>query len=112
MRKVKQKFKISIRGDIWTILVFTKKEFEKGYPATLACTIYDHRTNFRTIEFSYAGASKDTIAHELLHAYLSYYNCRKRKFTSIEEDFCEILGKIHKRYYRLINFVYKKIKGT
>lgn len=110
MKKAKEKvrFKVSIRGEPWIIKVYTHGQFTKMYPYDVACTTYDHKSNFRVIEFSYPHASKNTIAHELWHAYMSYYYCRKRKFDAIEEDLAEIIGRIQPRLNELVQYIYKK----
>lgn len=109
--KPKLIFKIKINGETWYIRYCVPSEFDKHYLGCIGITEYDHKSDTqRDITFRGSKVSRDTIAHELVHAYLSYYDLSKKTPNAMEEKICEILGKKYKHLYNLTNYIYNTIR--
>lgn len=65
----------------------------------------------RTINFRGPKVSKDTIAHELMHAFLSYRRFTTKSWNRMEENYCEVIGKHYDRLYKLTNKIYNKLNS-
>lgn len=91
----KLSFKIKINKDSWTVNLYTKADFERKWKGCVGITEYEHKTPDLSINLRGPRVSKDTVLHELLHAYLSYKNYSKLTSHTIEERFCELIGKKH-----------------
>lgn len=104
------KFKIMINKDLWTVRIFNPKDFNAQYGACDAITEYKHKSGLRLLSFQGRKVSKDTIAHELTHAYLSYKDFSRKSYGQIEEETCEVMGKHHKHLYRLVGRIYKEVR--
>lgn len=102
-------FNIRLRGDRWTVYLYSNYKFTSVYPDTLAITCYKHHVHERDINFSVAGATMSTIVHELIHAYLSYHDFSKKSYGAIEEHICDILGRHHPQLYKLATHIYKEL---
>lgn len=107
----KQHHKIKINGDIWNIYLFTYTDFVSLWDGCCGITHYEHRHFTKkkkelSINFRGPKVSRDTIVHELMHAYLSYHDFSKVSYGSIEEKICEIMGKKYKVLYTLANKLY------
>jgi len=107
-------FRVSFCGQKWTVRLFSAKAFEKyiGSDCVGICQ-YEHRKNkrqFRTISFQGPRVCRDTIAHELTHAMLSYRDFSKSSPNSIEERVCEATGKHYKRLYKLTEMIYRRFR--
>lgn len=109
--KPKLQFNIRLNKQRWVVKLYTKSKFEKKWEGCEAITEYEHETPDLCISFKGPRVSRDTIAHELFHAYLSYKDFSKLKPHTIEERVCELLGKKHKILYRLTESVYNALGG-
>lgn len=109
-------FRVQLDGEWWIVGLFTPKEFVKLHgEGCLGITVYDHALHSRELHFISNQLTKNTIAHELTHAYLSHYSFKaknnKRKSDSrIEEDFCELIGGVNRRIHELTEEIYKEFK--
>lgn len=104
------KFTVSIKGQRWKINVYTVTKFDKFSPGDVGLTSYNHKKGLRSIHFRGRTPSRDTIAHELLHAYLSYYDFSRTSYGKIEESICEEIGKSYKRLFELVLFIHEKCR--
>lgn len=109
----KKSFKIQINNEWWTVFLFTHTSFVKLHgDGVLGITEYNHDINFREIHFR-SPTTKDTIAHELNHAFLSHYNPSGKKWegsNGIEEHVCEQAGKNYKKIYDMTDEIFKEFK--
>ncbi len=103
------RFQIMINKQRWTIKLYTPARFNKLWPDTLGVTEYDHKKGLRRISFKKHKISKDTVAHELMHAYLSYKDYSKYSYGKIEESICEVIGKKHKPLYHITNRLFSRL---
>jgi hypothetical protein len=99
-----------IKGERWTIKFYTKKVFWEVWEGQEGVCHYNHSIGYRTINFKTHNLNKDTIAHELFHAYFSYKETRGKTYAQVEEIACEEVGKRYKRIYQLTNKIYKRYK--
>lgn len=109
--KPKTSFKVMINGDAWTINFYTKASFEKKWKNCVGITEYEHKTPDLVINFKGPRVSRDTVAHELVHALLSYKDYTRLKPDTIEERFCEVMGKKYKILYLLTEEIYYKLQN-
>lgn len=103
-------FEVTINGDKWKILLATKKEFKRVWPETTAVTEYAHKKGVRQITFHTGDRTRDSIAHELLHAYASYFDFSNMSYGAIEEKFCEVIGKKYRTFHRLVNKIARRLQ--
>lgn len=101
-------FVVTINNDRWVINLYRASHFSCLWPDTLGITDYDHKKKRRNINLPSSKTSKDTIAHELMHAYLSYHNFSKTSYGVIEEKVCEVIGKKHRLICELTDKIYKR----
>lgn len=102
-------FSIRLNGDVWIIRKYTAVNFTRLYKDCVGITEYNHRGREFFISFKSTHISKDTIAHELMHAFLSYRDFRKRSPDFIEESVCEVVGKKWKKLFILTEFIFNKL---
>lgn len=105
----KLKFNIKLKGDIWVVMLYTKSSFIKLYKNNLGICEYSHKQNDLSISFRGPNVSKDTIAHELMHAYLSYRDFSKNSSHTIEERVCEDIGRYYGKIYLITEKLYAKL---
>lgn len=105
----KKTFVIVLNKKRWKVYLYSKQQMESVWPDTLGITMYDK--NLREIYVRGPIVSYDTIAHELLHAYLADINFRNKSPSKVEEKICEVIGQVHKRLYFLTKELYKKLNG-
>lgn len=108
----KLEFRVSIKGEQWKVKLYTGGEFDKISPGNVGLTVYNHNKNLRTMHFKGPNVSRDTIAHELFHALLSYRDFSKTSYGKIEEEICEEIGKSYKKIYKLTNKIYSLFSRT
>ena len=108
--KPKKTFKVSIRQDKWTVNLYTFADFTLKYGACQGICEYSHITKDLVISFRGPKVSMDTVAHELMHAYMSHHNLSRCKPDTIEEKVCEIMGKHYRRIFWLTNYIHKRLK--
>lgn len=106
----KLQFKMMLNKQPWVVKLYTHRNFVKKWKNCVAITEYLHKKNDLSISFKGPIVSRDTIAHELMHAYLSYKDFTKLTPHTIEERVCEVIGKKHKTLYLLTNKVYSIFK--
>lgn len=104
-----KKFTVRLNKEKWTVLFYTPKQFEKLFKDAVGVCDYNHRTGMRNLLFRGPKVSKDTIAHELCHAYLSYRDMSRCSVEDVEEHVCETIGKKYKILFELTNYIYNKI---
>lgn len=113
-----KQFTVIINGHKWTVKQYSNAQYENSISeGTLALTVYSHSRikPVREILFSVSGSDRDTVAHEVLHAFLSYESFKKRydiKNTKdrVEEIICESFGKNHPKINKVIEQIYKRLK--
>jgi len=103
-------FVVNICGDRWKVNLFSHAKFNKLFGECMGICVYQHNINYRTINFRGPKVSRDTIAHELTHAFLSYKYFGNCKAATIEERVCEATGKSYKRLYQLTEFIYATLR--
>lgn len=103
------KFSIIINKERWTINLFTGGKFDTLWPDAIGITHYDHKSGHRSISFKSDAITRDTVAHELFHAYLAHKDYSKVSYAAIEESICEVIGKKHKVLARLTDRIFKKL---
>lgn len=92
MKSLTPKIYFKVLGRRWTIRVLSKKKYvKKNGDDSLAIT----KCHKRTIDLSPWGKDKETLIHELLHAYLSELCVKSADFDtdSLEEVFAELMAK-------------------
>lgn len=102
-------FKIKICGDSWIVRMFDSKHWPKVWNDCIGLTESIHTKKKLYINFKGPKVTKDTIAHELTHAFITYkcYSTRTPHLT-VEENFCELMGKKYKFLYLLTEAIYGK----
>lgn len=108
--KPRLKFKVMLNKQLWVVNLYTAANFEKMWPDAIALARYDHIKN-KYFELNFAGpkVSKDTIAHEIWHAYMSYKDYSRRTPAKLEEDVCELIGKKYRTLYKLTESIYNRL---
>lgn len=85
---------ISIRvlGKPWKLRLFTRKKFNKKHDKFCVAIT---NINKRRIDFSPDGVDKETIVHELVHAYLGEFCLYSTDLDvdNLEEIFAEMMAK-------------------
>lgn len=104
-------FIVSIKGDKWHVGLLSKTIFEQFFGDCMGVTTVTDKGNRKQIFLKGPKVSRDTIAHELLHAFLWWRQFKGKSYGVIEEETCEEIGKSYKRLYFLTNFIYKRIHG-
>lgn len=96
-----------INGEYWPVYVYTEVEFDRFWPGAMGVTLMGATPsiNLRSLK-----VSKDTIAHELTHAYLAKKNFKGRSYGKIEEAIAEMIGQHYRDIYRLTNTLWKAIQ--
>lgn len=107
--KHKIKFTISIKGEKWKVKLLHESEFVKYWPGYLGVTVFSSAKESKVIYLKGPRVSRDTIAHELLHAFLHNRHFGGMSCGQIEESVCEEVGKSHKKIYQLTNHIHKKL---
>lgn len=102
-------FTVKLNGDTWKIYVYTYKNFPEVWKDAIGVADYDHTKKRFGIHLRGPKISRDTIAHELFHAYVSYKDYSRLKPADIEEHFCELIGKKYKILYQLTEKIFNKI---
>ncbi len=110
--KPKLTFKIRINKDDWTVNLYTEGDFQRKWKGRCAITEYEHKTPYLAINFEGPRVSRDTILHEVLHAFLSYKDYSKLTAHTIEERFCELIGKKHKIMGVIADRIYTRLTLT
>lgn len=107
----KLRFTIRLNKQYWVVNLYTKGDFESKWPDDVGIAKYDHTKikGERGLHFKGPRVCKDTIAHELLHAYFSYTDFSKLSEPDMEEKMCEIMGKKYKTLYALTEAVYVRL---
>lgn len=106
----KLQFRIMLNKQLWVVYLYTKANFAKFSPGNEGLTRYDHKKNkYFDIHFAGPRVSKDTISHELLHAYMSYRDYSKLTPAKLEEAVCELIGKKHKTLYMLTEKIHARL---
>lgn len=100
----------SIRGEKWKISFYPKAQFVNAFGNCVGVTVYHHKTGYRAINLMTSRLNKDTIAHEIMHAILSYRDFSCCSYGTIEEHVCEDIGRYHARILALTNKIYNKYK--
>lgn len=103
------KFYVVINKERWKILTMPLSTYRIIWGRSYAVCDYDHENGKRTIIFNGSRPSRDTIAHELCHAMLSYRDLGRCKPETIEEHVCELMGKKYRILYRLTEKLYKTL---
>lgn len=107
-----RQFKVQICNEKWNVRLLSTKEFRERYgKGTMGITEYSHRAKppQRDITFQPNHKDKDTIMHEVLHAYLSYRDTSSMSYGQIEEAMCEFLPKNHHYIKRVVDNIIKKL---
>lgn len=84
--------KLFILGKTWDVRTYRKSKFEKKHPGTVGvCLAWK-----KQIRLLRKNLSKETIAHELTHAYfdeLCVGDPTRYKKKDMEEKYCELMAK-------------------
>lgn len=99
------KLNIFINGDKWKIKTLSKKKFTNKYGKAVGITF----TNKHLIVIRDDGPIKETILHELFHAYFSY-TCLSSTNSISAEDFEEVMAEFIALNLNKIQNSYKEIK--
>lgn len=102
---------ITILGDKWVIYLISKEQMKKldGYTSTEAITY----PQLRRIYFQDRFFTKDTVAHEVFHAYKSYLcleAATEMGLGSLEEIMCEMYAKYRYKMEKTTKEIYRKLK--
>jgi hypothetical protein len=108
--KPQLKFTIRINKQPWVVNLYTKSNFDRKWRGCEAITEYEHKTPDLAISFRGPRVSLDTVLHEVLHAFLSYKDYSKLTPHTIEERFCELIGKKHKVIGNIALKIHSKLK--
>lgn len=103
-------FFVSIDGQKWKVITVPRAKFLAAWPDADAVTVYDHTKRVREFYFTKTALSKNTVAHEITHAYLSHIVYSDVSKSEFEELFCETVGKNYNRIKHLTEEIYRKIK--
>lgn len=102
--------RFKILGKSWLIRSLPTKEYEskKYRKGSVAIT----RLHKRRIDLSPQGRDKETIVHELVHAYMSELcvNSMSPSTDDVEEFFCELMSKYGKKLLELADLLHTKLR--
>lgn len=104
--KPKLQFTIRLNKQPWVVRLYTKVNFERRWGNCTAITEYEHKTPDLAISFKGPRVSRDTIAHELFHAYCSYKDLTNLTAHTVEERHAELIGKKYRTLAALTDKIF------
>lgn len=106
-----KRFRVKIKGEWWYIHLLRTRTFNEKFSKKMwAVTVYDHskRKPSREIFFKPRCTDRNTVMHEVIHAYFSYIETSRKSYGEMEEIFCEFLPKY---LNRIVNTSRKVMAG-
>lgn len=108
-----KKTNVNIYGDKWIVHLSNQEEYVNAFgKSSCALTTYSHDKGERYFFFSEADTTKNTVVHEVMHAYFSYQcidSVGKLSLDKMEEVFCEFVANNLQRIIKTSNQVYRFI---
>lgn len=100
--------KVLIGGDKWEVSVLDEEDFERRFGLHAGLTL----PSTRCIVFNEDEINKETVVHELCHAYFAA-SCTEAANLSahqVEEVLCEIFAKHGSKILKQATFILKELK--
>lgn len=105
------KIQFTILGKSWTLRLLKKRRYKRKYGAD-SVAITD--TNKRYVDLGPLGRDRETIIHELVHAYLAEICTHSADLDNdnLEEIFAELMAKRGLELLRLADRLIRRIETT
>ena len=102
-----RQLRVKINGDVWRVRYLKTKTFNKLHGKhNAAMTWYNHKKKKRIIDFKCSDFCKTHVTHEVVHAYLSYFDFSRMSYGRIEEKMADLFGNKEKFMMKVRDSIY------